>query len=310
MKKIILLIVSALTIAAFVSCGPVDAENEKDFKGSITVAVGIVPEAMFVEKVAGDLVQVVTMIPPGNSPANYQPTAAEMAALSDAKVFFAMQTPTEEANILPKVKDFNSDIEIVNLRDAVSEIYPLRYITGHDHEEEGETEHDADEAEEKTIDPHIWLSPKRVIVMVGAIADKLSEIDGKNEGIYRENAEKYINEIEALDIDLKQAVSALENKTFLIYHGAYGYFAEDYGLEMISLEGAGKPVTAAMMQEVIDYAKNEGIKNVFYQVEFDDRQAKTVAQEIGGNVTRVEPLSPDYIGGLRDFLNALAAQGD
>ena len=79
---------------------------------------------------------------------------------------------------------------------------------------------------------------------------------------------------------------------------------------MITLEGAGKPITAAMMQDVIDYAKSEGIKNVFYQVEFDDRQAKTIAQEIGGNVTKVAPLSPDYIGGLKGFLEALAEQGD
>lgn len=309
MKKLIILIVSALMLMAFTACDATTAEGEKDSNGQITVAVGIVPESTFVEKVAGDLVKVVTMIPPGNSPANYQPTAAEMAALSEAKVYFAMQTPTEEANILPKVKDFNENIEIVNLRTVVSEIYPLRTIAGHGHGEAEEGQEEEDHNEEIT-DPHIWLSPKRAIVMVRTIADKLSEIDEKNADTYAENAEKYIKELEGLDRDINQQISALENKTFLIYHGAYGYFADDYGLEMITLEGAGKPITAAMMQEVIDYAKNQGIKTVFYQVEFDDRQAKTIAQEIGGSVTKAAPLSPDYIEGLKNFADALSAQGD
>ena len=221
MKKIVILMVSALMIASFVACESTSADNEKATSAKITVAVGIVPEAAFVEKVAGDLVKVVTLIPPGNSPANYQPTAAEMAELSDAKVYFAMQTPTEEANILPKVKDFNGDIEIVNLRDAVSEVYPLRYITGHDHDED--EAHD-EQAEEATVDPHIWLSPRRVVVMVRTIAEKLSEIDGQNAELYMSNAEKYIEEIQALDSEMKKAVDALSKKTFLIYHGGIRVF--------------------------------------------------------------------------------------
>jgi len=305
MKKIIIIALSILLVSTLFGCKAVDTTTSD---GKITIVVGIVPEATFVEKVAGDMVSVITLIPPGNSPANYQPTTTEMQALSDATIYFSMQTPTEEANILPKAMDFNNDIQIVKLRDEVKEVYPLRMISGHNHEEEGEEEHE--EEGEEIVDPHIWLSPKRVIVMVQIIADKLSQIDKENEQTYQANAAEYISELEELDAQIAQGVQNIENKNFLIYHGAYGYFADDYGLQMISLESEGKKVTAAKMQEVIDYANQEGITTVYYQEEFDDNQAKTVADEVGGNVSKTAPLSPDYIQSLKSFVAALSGLGE
>ncbi len=317
MKKISLLVLSVLLMASLVSCKSGDVEATDVQESKITVAVGIIPEATFVEKVAGDLVDVITLIPPGNSPANYQPTSTQMQALSDAAVYFAMQVPAEEANILPKVKDFNKDIEIVNLREVVSATYPPRIIEEHHHhDEDGDEDHeedhdeDHDQEHEETVDPHIWLSPKRAIIMVQAIADKLSEIDKDNEETYKLNAAEYIKELEALDEAITKKVYELENKTFLMYHPAYGYFADDYGLEMVSLETDGKQATASEIKQVIDRAKLDGITTIYYQEEFDDNQAKTVAEEIGGNVLKVAPLSPDYIGSLEDFVGALISQGE
>lgn len=300
MKKATLLFMCTILVGALCACAP----QAGNIENRITVAVGIVPEAAFVEKVAGDLVNVVTLIPPGNSPANYQPTATQMQELSDASVYFSMQTPTEEANIMPKVYDLNKDIIIVNLRDTVSKTYPNRTLDGHKHDE-----HEHIEEHEQWEDPHIWLSPKRAVVIVRTIADELSRLDEQNSKTYMDNAKKYIAELNELDKEISGITDGLTNKSFMIYHGAYGYFADDYGLEMISLESDGKPATAANMQSVIEQAKSQGIATMFYQTEFDDSQAKTVADEIGGTVLKAAPLSPDYIESLRSFANALKEQG-
>ncbi len=291
LKKAMLWMVALCMLLSFTAC-----QTSTVHKAGLTVAVGIVPEATFVEKVAGDLVDVVTLVPPGNSPENYQPTTAEMQALSDSAVYFTLQMPAEEANILPKVSDFNKNIVIVNLRDAVANAYPMRYME------------DEDAVEEETVDPYLWLSPKRAIVMVQAIADELSAIDAGHSGTYQRNAADYIAALEALDGEIQEAVSALENKSFLIYHPAYGYFADDYGLTMIAIEIAGKQATAAELQDVIDYALQNDITTVYYQEEFDDSQAQTVAEEIGGRAANVAPLSPDYIQAMRDFVTALAGE--
>lgn len=305
MKKAVLLMIAVCMLFSFAACQSASTDGT-----GLTVAVGIVPEATFVEKVAGDLVDIVTLVPPGNSPANYQPTTAEMQALSDASVYFTLQMPTEEANILPKVSDFNEDIIVVNLRDAVGEVYPMRHMEAHSHDEEGE-EHEEDEHDhegEETVDPHLWLSPKRAIVMVQTIADELSTIDADHSDTYQQNAEDYIAELQGLDGEIQEAVSSLENKSFLIYHPAYGYFADDYGLTMIAIEIAGKQATASELQGVVDYAHQNNITTVYYQEEFDDSQAQTVAEEIGGNAAKVAPLSPDYIQGLREFAAALTGE--
>ena len=281
-------------ILGFTACGGRNAEQDET---KMTVAVSITPEATFVEKVAGDLVDIVTMIPAGNSPANYQPTTTEMQALSDAAVYFVMQVPTEEANILPKVTDFNPDIQLVNLREAVSAEYPMRMADAHSH----------DDAEEGlSADPHIWLSPRRVIVMIETIRDTLCEMEDGNAEIYTQNAASYIESLRALDTDIASIVSGMEHKAFMIYHGAYGYFADDYDLDMISLEVDGKAASVAVMASAIEHAKKEQINHIFYQDEFDDHQAKTVAEEIGGSVTEARPLAPDYITALTEFAEALA----
>ncbi len=305
MKKIliVLIIAAALVFSGCSVDNNAGVQNEK-----ITVAVSVVPEGTFVEAVAGDLVNIVNVIPTGNSPANYQPTTIEMQAISDADIYFVMQVPTEEANILPKISDFNEDIILVNLRGVVSEVYPLRYMTGHDHdEEEGQS---GLEEDEQTIDPHIWLSPKRAIVMVSTIADELSKLDPQNADLYQANALNYIEKLNELDMQIKDIVDKMPNKTFMIYHGSYGYFADDYGLTMISLEADGKAATAARMQEVIDMALQQGITTMFYQDEFDDNQAKTIAEEIDGTVMRAAPLSENYTEELKNFAEALLNNGE
>ena len=279
------------------------SENLQETKNyKLLVAVSIVPVEGFIEAVAGDLVDVVTIIPPGNSPANYQPTTKEMQALSDADIYFVIQVPTEESNILPKVYDFNDDIKLVNLRYTVSEIYPLRYMGNHTHDDEGHHNQENNLA----VDPHIWLSPKRVILIIETIADELSALDEENEEKYQKNAENYIKELKLLDKLIINITDSMEIKAFMIYHGSYGYFADDYGLDMISIEADGKSATAAGIEEVIIQAKENDISIIFYQAEFDDAQAQTVAEEIKGQVVKSAPLSKDYIQSLTDFANALA----
>ena len=242
MRKIFSMFVLAAIVLAVAACGGTTPPGAQT-SGKIVVAVGIVPEAAFVQKVGGDLVDVVTMVPPGNSPANYQPTAQQMQQLSDASIYFTLHMPTEDANILPKLADFNADLHIVDLRAAVADVYPMR-ILDHDHDEGEADEH----GEAGNVDPHIWLSPKRAVVMVQTIADELSAMDEANRDIYQANAAVYIAELEALDQEIQQKLSGLTSRSFLIYHAAYGYFADDYDLTMISIEIGGKQATAAELQ--------------------------------------------------------------
>lgn len=299
MKKLVAIVLALILCLSAVSCAGTASKNGTG--GRLVVAVGIVPLASFVKAVGGDLVDVVTMIPPGNSPENYQPTMQVMRTVSDARLYFSLDLPTETAGILPKLPEFNKNIRIVDLQEAVAKAYPLLASAHHD-EDEYEDEHG-------DVDHHIWLSPRRAVTMVKAVAAELSAMDEKNRSVYEANALRTVGELEALDHEIAQKLSSLKNRSFIIYHAAYAYFADDYDLDMVNIQIAGKQATASDLRRVIDYAKTNKIKTVFYQQEFDSNQAQTVASEIGGVAVSVEPLSGDYAAALRRLVDALLATG-
>lgn len=304
-KKGFMYIVVIIMLVSIIGCKAKESENTgmNTSKDQITIAVSIVPQETFVKAVAGDLVDVVTMIPIGHSPANYQPTPKQMTKFSEAKVYFSIGVPTEKANILPRIDDFNNAIKVVPLADIVEKVYPNRYSE----EAESHEQHEDNEHEEKHHhsgrDPHIWLSPKRVKVMIDVIKNELVDIDPKNAAVYIKNAEDYLAKLDQADNEIKEILRALNGQSFIIYHPSFGYFADDYGLKMITIEEEGKEATTKKLQDVIDFAKKQKIKVVFYQEEFDSHQAETIAKEIGGVTVKVAPLAPNYIENLTYIVN-------
>lgn len=283
MKKILSFIVSCAVLMgtlALTSC----QKNETADGEKPVVAVSIVPEATFAKAVCGDLAEIVTLIPPGSSPGNYEPTPEQMEKFSKSDVYFAIGVPTEEANILPSAKDIN----VVKLQDKVSAVYPDRTFESGDR------------------DPHIWLSPKRAKVMVQTIADEMSAIDAENKDTYQKNAQDYIAQLDAVDKDITSALEGVKNKSIIVYHPAFGYLADDYGLTMIALEEEGKESTPQHLQEVIDYAKEQNIKAIFYQEEIDSSQSKAFAEELGGKTVQLAPLAPDYIENLKAMAKTIS----
>jgi len=266
-----------------------------DEEEKIKIIVSIEPQKTFVEKVVGDLGKVTTVIPPGYSPANYQPSPKEIEDISSGDIYFSIGVESEKSFILPKLKDLNENIILVSLQEEVIKKHDPLYIGEHS------DSHDDHEHEEGEVDPHIWLSPKRAVTIVESIRDHMIDIDETHETHYIENAQKYIEELEALDEEIEESLKGLKNKSIIIYHPAFSYFAEDYGLNMITIEEDGKEATAKRIQSVVDFAKNNSVKVVFYQDEFDSSQAKIIAQEIGGEVVEVSPLSGNYIENMREI---------
>lgn len=285
MIKCVLLYLICIGIVTGCTNDPIKEKNKK-----INIAVSIVPQETFVKAVGGDLVKVTTMITPGNSPANYEPTPREMINLSKSKVYFTINVPTEKSNILPKLKELNNNIKIIQLDKEVKKKYEPIILGSHGHRENDDSSMD--------LDPHIWLSPKRVIVMINTIKDTLIDIDYENKHIYIKNAQDYIDKLTELDRNIKTNLENYKGKSFFIYHPAFSYFAKDYNLNMITIEENGKEGTGKRIKEIIDRAKEKNAKFIFYQEEFHGQQAKVIGNEIGAIPVKVAPLSPEYISNM------------
>jgi zinc transport system substrate-binding protein len=290
MKKLYIILI--VLIVLLTACASDEADESQIEDGKFNIIVSVEPQKTFVEKVVGEMGNVRVVIPKGYSPANYQPSPQEIEDISNGEIYFSIGVESEKSFILPKLEDLNDDIILVDLQEEVLKNYEPIYLGNHD------DDHDHEEGE---IDPHIWLSPKRVITIIESIRDQMIAIDEIHELEYIENAQEYIDELKDLDREIEESLLGLENKAFIIYHPAFGYFAEDYGLEMVTIEEDGKEATAKRIQSVVDFAKENKIKVVFYQDEFDSSQAKIIADEIGGEVVEVAPLSGDYINNMREI---------
>jgi zinc transport system substrate-binding protein len=268
---VMILMVMILFLSA---CG---GRNDED-SGKLKVAVTIEVQKGLVEAVAGDLVEVTTLVPKGGSPETFEASPQDIEKFSNADIFFAMDLPVENSKNLPADGKFKT----IDLGEAVREVYE-------------DLNFDEDER-----DHHTWLSPKRVMVMVEKIAEVLIAEDPTNEGIYTENMTAYLMELDKLDKEISTMLSNKEQKTFLIFHPALGYFADDYGLEMLALEEEGKEADPKRIGQLVDLAKSKGIKAVLTTEEISSKQVEAFAEEIGGKVIVVEVLGIDYIESLKN----------
>ncbi|MFU0832691.1 MAG: Zinc transport system substrate-binding protein [Oscillospiraceae bacterium] len=291
MKRILLsaygILLTVLLLFTACASNPEQSSTTSQETQKPVIAVTIVPEATFAKAVCGDLMEIITTIPPGYSPETYEPTPKQKEELSNASIYFAIGVPAEEASILPAAADLEN-LKIIRLQDIVAEKYPDRTFSS------GER------------DPHIWLSPKRAKVMVETIAQQCGELDPSHKQQYEENAQNYLKQLDALDTELNEIFSNIQNKNFLVFHPAFGYLAEDYGLTMYALEEEGKEATPQHMQDMVDFAKRQNIHAIFYQDEVDSKQSEAFAEEIGGKTVELSPLAPDYIENLKKMATTMA----
>lgn len=281
-KKIFLGVLLGFLLVGLAACNQVPTQKNEDRK--MIVAVTIVPQKTFVQEIAGDSVQIITMVPPGSSPETYEPTPQQMVEFSKASTYFAIGIAVEETKVLPNI----GAIPVVNLAAAVRKVYPDRMF-------------DADERDE-----HIWLSPKRVKIMVETITEELIRLLPAKKAEFLKNRDAYLSKLSKADEDLVEIFSKMTPKVFIVYHPAFGYIAEDYDLEMVALEAEGKESTPQQLQSVVELARKQNLKAIFYQQEVDSRQATSFAAEIKGVAVQLSPLSADYIENLKSMARAIA----
>ena len=276
----VLLIVSSVLVA--VSCTP-----QAEPPAKLGVVVTILPQAEFVEKVGGERVSVSVMVPPGASPHTYEPTPGQMAELAQAKMYAQVGSGVEfELAWMDRLAEANKAMLVV---DCAQGIQLQETVTG---SEEESDEHGA-------LDPHIWMSPRNAQIMVQNIARGLIQIDPDNQAYYEQNRDAYLQELGQLNQDIASGLSGVENRVFMVYHPAFGYFAREYDLTMLPIEDEGKEPTPAGLAHLIDQAQESNIKVVFASPQFNPNSARVIADAIDGRVVLVDPLARDYLTNLR-----------
>jgi zinc transport system substrate-binding protein len=295
----------------------------------LRVFASVVPIQAFVEKIGGPHVDARAMVRPGFNPHTYDPTPQQISALAGAALYVRTGVPFEKA-WMQRIKSANPAMKVLDARDGIT----LRRMEAHSHDEHehvrhaeadhdhghdrhdhhdehhdehhGHGSHKAGHHGHEEQDPHVWTSPELVRQMIGAIRDQLTELAPAHAETFARNHDAFSAELEALDRELHALLDPLPNRRFMVFHPAWGYFADNYGLVQVPIENQGKEPGARALASLIDTARNEDIRVVFVQPQFDKRSAEQVARAIDGAVIAVDPLAADYVDNLRRVGRAFA----
>ncbi|MDT8272404.1 MAG: zinc ABC transporter substrate-binding protein [Desulfomonilia bacterium] len=267
----------------------------------ISVLVSILPQVYFVERVGGQRVDVTVLVGPSQSPHTFEPSPRQMAEISNARVFFRIGADFEEG-LIPKLTGMYPNLDIVDTRENITLLTRSQHHRHgeHDHDREYNDDHHAHSGhgngpeEQGTPDPHIWLDPKRVMIQAVTVARNLVRFDPANAQTYEENLKEFQKDLARLDRDIAQSLAPYQGNRFFVFHPAFGYFADSYGLIQVAIEIEGKEPGARQLATLIREAKTQGVKVIFVQPQFSQKNAEAVAREIGGAVVPINPLPREY----------------
>ena len=286
--SLIAVVLSAVLLTATIA-GCTGTERQDD--GRVVVAVTIPPEQEFVERVGGDHVRVVLLVPPGADPHTYEPPPGVLADVAEADMYAVVGSGIEfELAWQDKIAALNPEMLVVDCSRGVDLI-----STG--------------EGGHAGTDPHIWVSPRNAKIMVENIREGLSEVDPANAEDYRRNADVYLEELDALDAEIAGALAESGVKKVMVYHSSWAYLARDYGFVEVPIESEGKEPSPQRIEHLIRQAEEEGIRVIFVSSEHSTRSAEVIADEIGGTVVTVSPLAKDYLTNMRHMARAFAESG-
>lgn len=297
MSKIFKLFVFSFLILFLGGCGLTKKISDN---GKINVVVSILPQKQFVEKIGGKKVNVTVLIPPGFSPATYEPTPEQIKAVSQADVYFRIGIIGFEQTQLDKLTSVNPEMKVIDTSENMS----YRQLEAHSHEEKEPEDHD----DEEGSDPHVWLSPKLVISQAEVIRDTLADLYPQDKKSFEAGFLAFQSELQQLDSDLAIAFAPIKGKTMLVFHPAFGYLADEYGFHQEHFEIEGKEPTISQINNIANMAKREGVKVIFVQKQFSQSSAQALAQEIDGSVVQIDPLDPDYISNMRHIATTITTE--
>lgn len=228
--------------------------------------------ADMVENVGGERVSVTSLVGPDSDTHVYSPSPRDARALAEADlvVFNGLRFEGWMERLIDS-SDYAGPLVT-----ATDGIEPLGYAghedhdhDEHDHSHDNHADSDAhDDHEHGDQDPHGWQDLSQGVVYVSNIRDGLIEADPANEASYRDDAERYISELEAADTEIREWLGEIPAGTSVITgHDSFGYFASAYGLRFLSPVGLSSEAepSAADMARLIDVIREENVRALFHE---------------------------------------------
>ncbi|NDV78508.1 metal ABC transporter solute-binding protein, Zn/Mn family [Dysgonomonas sp. 511] len=276
------------------ACKPPKAERPA------TLAVTIDPQKYFLDEIVGHHFDVVSIVAAGGNPESTDFTPGQMRHLSRSKAYFKVGYLGIEHGLIEKALENNNSLLVVDSSEGID-------IIGGD---ENCSHHHGDEHLHGHMagDPHTWSSVTSAKLMATNMYNAVTKLDSLNKADYTKGYNKLLAEFNRTDSIIRSYLDKAPSKAFIIYHPALSYFAKDYGLTQYAMEEDGKSPSPSQLKALIDKAKEEGVKVVFIQREFDTKNAETIANAIGGKAIPINLTTYHWSKEMIKIAKALATE--
>ena len=301
-----------LTIFSFIICSSFNL-FASETKGVVTT---IQPINSLVSAVIGNTGKTISLIPAEISPHEYKLKPSDTKKLQNANIIFFVSDHLE-SSVTKVFENLPKNIKIINLMEDTGikhlairdneawERHDHHHGHGdhddhdkhakkhddHDHDKHAK-KHDDHNDHEKEDDVHIWLSPDNAVKIIKKINKELSLFFPENAKTYDQNANQMIKKINQLKVELKNELSGIKDKPYVVFHDAYQYFETSFGLNAVgsvALEGdiASSPKQISFIKDKIVKLK---ASCVFQEPQFDSKLVKIVVEGTNAQIGTLDPL--------------------
>lgn len=277
MKKILSAFICLMLMTSiFTGCGAT-SQGSSDSK-KLKIVTTIFPEYDWVRNIVGEKennIELTMLIDNGVDLHSYQPSTDDIVKISKCDIFIYVGGESDEWVDDALKQSSNKDMTVIDLLDVLGDrVKEEEHKEGMQHEEEDEEE------EEKETDEHVWLSLKNASALCEHICDKICDKDEANKDTYKANTKSYIQKLDKLDMQYKDAADNAKSKTLVFADRfPFRYMVDDYGLDYYAAFAGCSAECEASFETVIFLAKKVdelGLKNIFQIEGSKSNIAKTV----------------------------------
>ena len=265
------LLVAALALTACSESAPPS--------GKLLVVTTFYPLWEFTRTVAGPSVEVVSLVPPGVEPHDWEPSPRDLTRIHGAALFVYNGAGLE--SWVPRLLGEPSSSGRPLMVRATAGVLLLSGAapTG-------------PERGEPVPDPHVWLDPVLAQSMVETIRAGLAQVDPAHAATYGENARVFTARLHALDDAFRAGLRSCTRHDIVTSHGAFAYLARRYGLTVVPVMGLDPEAepTPSQLAAIVRFAREKKVKYIFFETLMSPKLAETLAREIGARTLVFNPI--------------------
>lgn len=253
------------------------------------VLVSVPPLQYLAEHVGGAAVAVESVVPPGQNPVSYDPTPRQLQRFADAALYVRSGLPYEAA-WLQRFENLNPGMVVLDARLDL----PVAADAMHAHGS-GDGE----------LDPHVWTSPLNAIAISRRMQQALTRLAPQHAELFARNQQRLQRRLEMLHEEIARRLRQHAGARMLVYHPAWGYFAQTYGLRQLAIERDGKEPGPRQLVSLLEEVRREQVACLLVQRQFSDSSARVVAAELGIELVYTDPLAYDLPASLQQVAAAV-----